>query len=108
MSGDWHPLATLVRLPLLKALECPESGDDPCTLSGQNLFLLDSVAGDAQFTRAVHVPEGFPGRTLQVPHPVSSQIYVKLRDDPTVVSVAVADPHPGRSSVRAQGDPSGG
>jgi hypothetical protein len=33
---------------------------------------------------------------------------VKLRDDPTVVSVAVADPHPGRSSVRAQGDPSGG
>ena len=108
VSGDWHPLATLVRLPLLKALECPESGDDPCTLSGQNLFLLDSVAGDAQFTRAVHVPDGFPGRTLQVPHPVSSQIYVKLRDDPTVVSVAVADPHPGRSTVRAQGDPSGG
>ena len=34
VSGDWHPLATLVRLPVLKALECPESGDDPCTLSG--------------------------------------------------------------------------
>ncbi len=108
VSGDWHPLATLVRLPLLKALECPDSADDPCTLSGQNLFLLDSVAGDAQFTRAVRVPEGFPGRTLEVPHPVSSQLYVKLRDDPAVVSVAVVDPHPGRATPRPEGGPGGG
>jgi hypothetical protein len=108
VSGDWHPLATLVRLPLLKGLECPESADDPCTLSGLNLFLLDSVAADADFTRAVRVPDGFPGRTLQVPHPASSQIYVKLRDDPTVISVVVVDPHPGRSTRRAQGDTSGG
>ena len=106
VTGDWHPLATLVRLPSLKALECPESADAPCTLSGLNLFLLDSVAGDAEFTRAVSVPEGFPGRTLQVPHPVSSQIYVKLRDDPTVVSVAVVDPHPGRTT-RLHPDPVG-
>jgi len=107
VSGDWHPLAILVRVPFLKALECPDSADEPCTLSGLNLFLLDSVAGDAEFTRAVHVPEGFPGRTLQVPHPAASQIYVKLRDDPAVVSVAVVDPHPGRVMRGAPGGTGG-
>ena len=103
VSGDWRPLATLVRLPQLKALECPESAQEPCTLSGINLFLLDAVAGDAAFTRAVQIPDGFPGRALQVPHPEASQIYVKLRDDPQVVSVAVVDPHPGRASAPAPG-----
>jgi hypothetical protein len=102
-SGDWRPLATLVRLPQLRTLECPESPDEPCTLTGMNLFLLDSVAGDAGFTRAVQVPDGFPGRSLQVPHPEASQIYVKLRDDPQVVSVASVDAHPGRALTRPPG-----
>jgi hypothetical protein len=97
-AGDWHPLATLVRLPTLKTLECPDSTDAPCTLTGMNLFLLDSVSGDAQFSQPVRIPDGFSGRALQIPHPVSSQIYVKLRDDPAVVSTAVVDPHPGRST----------
>ncbi len=110
VAGDWHPLATLVRLPQLKALECPDATDAPCTLSGTNLFLLESVSGDAQFSQAVQIPDGFAGRDIQVPHPATGQIYVRLRDDPGVVSVAVVDPHPGLSgeAVRAQREDAGG
>jgi hypothetical protein len=89
VAGDWHALATLVRLPLLKTLECPESTETPCVLTGLNLFLLDSVSDDADFNRAVRVPDGFPGGALQVPRPLDGRLYVKLRDDPKVVSLAV-------------------
>jgi len=88
--GDWGPLATLVRLPVLKSLECPApSGELACKLSGVNLFLLDSVSGDPQFTQPIQVPDGFPGPALPVPRPTEGQLYVKLRDDPSVISVAV-------------------
>ena len=101
-DGDWHALATLVRLPVLNGLECPQAADAPCVLSGTNLFLLDSVSTDAQFSQPVRVPEGFPSQSLQVPRPVSSQLYLRLRDDPEVVSVAQIDPHPGLRSEAAQ------
>ena len=109
VAGDWHALATLVRLPLLKALECPESLDMPCVLTGLNLFLLDSVSDDAAFSQSMRVPDGFPGGALQVPHPLSGQLYVKLRDDPKVISVAVlkgpANPAPENASDRSQAAP---
>jgi hypothetical protein len=85
-SGEWQPLATLVRLPVLKDLKCPSTAELACKLSGSNLYLLDSVSGDAQFGHAVQVPDGFPGYTLPVPHPIDGQLYVKLRDDPSVVN----------------------
>jgi hypothetical protein len=109
VAGDWHALATLVRLPLLKALECPESLDKPCVLTGLNLFLLDSVSGDAGFSQSMRVPDGFPGGALQVPHPTSGQLYLKLRDDPKVISVAVlkgsASPPPQNVSDSSQAAP---
>jgi hypothetical protein len=43
------------------------------------------VSGDAQFSHPVRVPDGFPGNTLTIPHPTDGQLYVKLRDDPSVV-----------------------
>jgi hypothetical protein len=89
VAGDWHALATLVRLPLLKTLECPESAETPCVLTGFNLFLLDSVSDNADFNQAVRVPDGFPGGALEVPRPLDGRLYVKLRDDPKVVSLAV-------------------
>lgn len=101
-EGDWGALATLVRVPVLRGLECPPAADAPCVLSGTNLFLLDSVAADAQFTQAVRVPEGFPGQSLQVPRPASSQLYLRLRDDPQAISVAEIDAHPGLRSEAAQ------
>src|ERR1700730_15041771 len=95
VAGDWGPLATLVRLPVLKSLECPApSAEVACKLSGVNLFLLDSVSGDPQFTQPIQVPDGFPGSALPVPRPTEGQLYVKLRDDPSVISVALLDVRP--------------
>jgi hypothetical protein len=85
-SGDWQTLATLVRLPELHDLKCPPGDDQECRLSGSNLFLVDSVASDAQFAHPVSVPDGFPGYVLPVPHPEGGQLYLKLRDDPSVVN----------------------
>jgi len=91
IAGDWQPLATLVRLPLLKDLKCPATPELACKLSGVNLFLLDSVASDPTFEHAVRVPDGFPGSALPVPHPSVGQLYVKLRDDPSIVNTAALD-----------------
>lgn len=85
-AGDWQPLATLVRLPELHDLKCPAGDDQECRLSGANLFLVDSVANEPQFEHPVEVPDGFPGYILPVPHPSDGQLYVKLRDDPSVVN----------------------
>ncbi len=89
VKGDWQPLATLVRVPVLKELHCPEDANQPCTLNGTNLFLLDSVAVDPQFTVAVSVPEGFVDSVLNVPHPTGPTIYVRLRDNPKDINTAM-------------------
>jgi hypothetical protein len=88
-AGDWQPLANLVRLPVLDGLQCAKGAGQPCTLTGTNLFLIDSVASDPNFTQGIQVPDGFAGNTLQVPHPVSGSLYVKLRDDPAAVNTVV-------------------
>ena len=88
IPGDWQPLANLVRLPVLKELKCPATPELACKLSGVNLYLIDSVASDAAFTHPVQVPEGFLGAALPVPHPAAGTLYVRLRDDPTVVNPA--------------------
>ena len=88
-NGDWQPLATLVRIPTLKEIRCPESPDKQCKLSGSNLFLIDSVASDPQFIRAISVPAGFADSTLSVPRPNGTLLYIKLRDDPATVNQLV-------------------
>jgi hypothetical protein len=85
VTGEWQPLTTLVRVPMLKDLKCPATAELACKLSGSNLYLLDSLSGDSQFNHPVRVPDGFPGFTLPVPHPTEGHLYVKLRDDPSVV-----------------------
>ena len=47
-----------------------------------DLYLLDSVAGDAQFAHAVSVPDGFPGNSIPVPRPQDGRLYLRLRDAP--------------------------
>ena len=88
VPGSWVPLATLVRLPRLVALECPDTPDVACRLSGMDLFLIDTISADRQFHTAVQVPDGFPGGTLPVPHPVAGTFFVRLRDDPATVNAA--------------------
>jgi hypothetical protein len=88
-KGDWQPLANVVRLPSLKEIRCPDAPDQQCKLSGTNLFLIDSVASNAQFTNPVPVPVGFVGSMLSVPRPNGTLLYIKLRDDPAAVSTVV-------------------
>jgi hypothetical protein len=91
VAGDWHPLATLVRLPVLKDLECPPAPAPACMLVGDNLFLLAAVSDDPQFRRPVTVPDGFAGQEIAVPRPNGPQLYVRLRDDPSAVNIAHVD-----------------
>ena len=58
--GDWHPLATLVRLPVLRELKCPATADLACKLSGSNLFLVEAVSNDSKFAHPVQVPGWLP------------------------------------------------
>ena len=104
VAGDWQPLADLVRLPVLTQLDCPAAPEMPCKLSGANLYLLDSVSADAQFSAAVEVPEGFLGSALPVPHPGGGGLYVKLRDDPAAVNPVklTAQPMPAAAQDAAQ------
>ncbi|MGC2163766.1 MAG: hypothetical protein WA634_17810, partial [Silvibacterium sp.] len=93
VKGDWQPLATLVRLPSFQSLKCGPTPDVACKLRGSDLFLVDSISQSQQFTNPVQVPDGFPGRVLPVPHPgPDGQLYVKLRDDPSVVNLVTLAP----------------
>jgi hypothetical protein len=85
-AGDWQPLGTLVRLPVLTDLTCPPTPELACKLSGSNLFLVDSVSNDPQFAHPTEVPDGFLGSALPVPHPAAGPLYLKLRDDPAVIN----------------------
>lgn len=87
VNGDWQPLTSLVRLPSLKEVRCPASADKPCVLSGDNLFLIDSVANSQAFTHPITVPMGFAGNSMQVPRPNGTTLYLKLRDDPATVDM---------------------
>lgn len=88
-KGDWQPLAKLVRIPTLKEIHCPDSPDKPCSLSGTNLFLIYSVASDAQFAHEMPVPLGFADSSLTVPRPNGTLLYIKLRDDPSTVDTLI-------------------
>jgi hypothetical protein len=86
-KGKWQPIGVLVRIPSLAEVRCPDAPEKPCTLSGSNLFLLASVASDAQFTSPVTVPAGYVDNTLTVPRPNGTLLYIKLRDDPATVDM---------------------
>ena len=91
VAGEWAPLAILVRLPKITGVTCPADPQAECSLSGTNLFLLDSVSSDATFARVTRVPDGFTEPVLGIPHPLQGRLYVKLRDDPTVINVATLE-----------------
>ena len=86
IAGDWQPLGNLVQLPVLKELTCPSTPELACKLSGSNLYLVDSLSNDRGFAHPVQVPDGFLGAALPVPHPTAGSLYVRLRDDPSVIN----------------------
>ncbi|MFT3907013.1 MAG: hypothetical protein QM718_11960 [Steroidobacteraceae bacterium] len=91
VGGDWQRLATLTRVPTLSGLRCAPNGEGNCTLSGANLFLIDSIANNAKFRAPVRVAEGFPGYALEVPRPSDGRLYIRLRDNPGVINTATFD-----------------
>jgi len=86
--GDWQPLGTLVRLPVLKQVVCPLASAKPCLLTGTNLFLLSTISADSDFDDTTPVPDGFTGQALPISRPTGNNVYFKLRDDPAVVQTA--------------------
>jgi hypothetical protein len=105
IAGDWQLLGTLVRMPVLRELTCPSTQELACKLAGSNLFLIDSVSNNPQFDHPLQVPEGFLGVALPVPHPISGPLYIKLRDNPTVINSTTLEtkmlPPPADDSGRA-------
>jgi hypothetical protein len=87
-ASDWQPLATVVRLPALRGLDCPEAGAGTCQLSGTGLYLLEAISAGPRFASAVRVPEGFTGASISVPRPSGGKLYFRLRDDPRAISSA--------------------
>lgn len=87
IAGDWVPLITLVRLPTFDNVHCPADASQPCTVAGTNLYLVDSIATDADFTNPTDVPEGFIGTSLSLPRPGKTGFYVRLRDDPAAANI---------------------
>jgi hypothetical protein len=85
VPGDWMPLGTLVRVPGFRELRCPHGTTRPCTLTGSNLFLVNSVAATQDFANSTEIPPDFTGSQLTVPHPTNGTLYLKLRDDPETV-----------------------
>ena len=63
--------------------------------------MLDSVSADPQFQTSTPVPDGFAGSELNVPHPDSGTLYVKLRDDPAAINKLVL-PTTAESAAAAQ------
>ena len=115
VPGDWLSLGTLVRLPGFKELRCPHAVSRPCTLTGTNLFLAQSLAASPDFDNGVDVPGDFTGTQLTVPHPVNGVLYLKLRDDPSTVqtlALTVTPMTPGAATPALakplQGQPSNG
>ncbi len=98
-AGDWLPLARLVRVPHLKEVRCPEDSTKQCTLSGESLYLIDSIASDPNFTNAISVPSGFADTSLTVPRPSGTVLYIKLRDDPATVNTAFLPVLPEQASI---------
>jgi hypothetical protein len=100
-SSDWQPLGVMVRLPRLQALDCPAgAADQPCQLSGADLFLISAVSDTPDFASPVTVPPGFPGNTLQTPRPKDGRLYVKLNDAPQAVNVLTAPSPPAPSPAQ--------
>jgi hypothetical protein len=94
LEGDWQPLVSLVRVPSLNEVHCPTDPDQQCTLKGSNLFLIESIATDAEFKHAVPITAGLTDTNVTVPHIEGTAFYIKLRDDPSKANKVVLPPLP--------------
>jgi hypothetical protein len=113
IAGDWLPLVTLVRLPTITNLRCTSDPAAPCTLTGTNLYLIESISTDPDFAQPTAVPEGFVSTTISVPRPTTlptnlsatrpatTTLYLRLRDDPSPTNSTVIPALPLPASAAA-------
>src|SRR5207247_9063747 len=80
IKGDLQPLVSLVRMPSLNEIRCPTEPDQQCTLEGTNLFLIESIASDAEFKHPVPIPAGFMDTNVAVPRIDGTAFYITFRD----------------------------
>lgn len=80
-TGDWAPLATVVRLPVLTGFACPADGAS-CTLSGRDLFVMAALSDTPDFAKPTTVPLGFVGSAIALPRPAGTTLYLRLHDAP--------------------------
>lgn len=89
VAGDWVPIGTLVRIPQFTDMHCFRSTSRPCTLSGNNLFLVTAICNNPDMSDALDVPPEFAGTELTLPSVVrngnTGTVYLRLRDDPQTV-----------------------
>lgn len=85
-AGDWQPLATLVRLPVVTGIACRET----CTLTGRDLFVIAAIGTSPDMAGATMLPPGFVGGAIDVPRAGDGSLYLRLHDAPgKVVRVTV-------------------
>lgn len=102
--GNWTQLGTLVRTPAISSVTC-EPNAATCTLTGNNLFLLEAVGTSADFNGAKEVPTGFADSTIEVPASIDGKLYLKLRDDTSApATVTIPDWHPAKANKPAEPD----
>jgi hypothetical protein len=102
VPGEWMPLGTLVRIPVFKELRCPRSPSKPCTLTGNNLFLAQTIGATEDLASGIEIPPDFTGGQIAVPHPVNGSLFLKLRDDPSTVQTLLMPVTPALPAAGAQ------
>ena len=76
-------------------------GEGSCTLTGNGLFLIDSVGADSSFSQQSRVPIGYAEPTLVVPRPADNRtLYLRLRDDPDGLATL---PAPSAAAIHRSG-----
>jgi hypothetical protein len=93
-AGDWTPLGTLVRTPVITAVKCTTADAPTCNVEGNNLFLVQTFGAAKDFAKPADVPTGFADAGFAVPTPGDgTTLYLKLRDDPSgVATVTLPEP----------------
>jgi hypothetical protein len=81
LPGEWRPLGTVARLPVIRAVSCGEA-DGRCTLNGTSLYLLRSIVPAGSPGEATPIQDGFTGDTVQIARSPARRWRVELRDAP--------------------------
>ena len=87
-ASSWTPLATVVRLPEIHAVNC--IGGKACRLFGNRFFLIDAVGSSEDFQQSQRIPDGFVATEILTRAGPGGRIFLHLRDAPHAVAIISA------------------